>query len=199
MKTINLKNTLRVAGILSLMGTTLAMDGPSKDFVNIPTGNVRSRPSIGNLQSLIFENGQFTATINGKTRVVENHEVSKDLKTLIAINKLEEYINADGKLSIGKPGNAYIDLNGELLGGVSGDSDDGRYTVAGQEALNDPALIQRGLPAAVNGLIPQGRTPASWIGSQMRNAWNMGLADCVIGGIPITLANYNPHNHTPRH
>jgi hypothetical protein len=117
MKTVNFKNTLKVGGILSLMGTTLAMDGSSEDLLNIPTGNVRKGPSVGNVEKLTFENGQFTATINRETRIVENHEVSKDLKTLIAINKLEEYINADGKLSIGKPGNAYIDLNGELLGG----------------------------------------------------------------------------------
>jgi hypothetical protein len=116
MKAVNLKKTLRVAGILSLMGTTLAMDGASEDLLNIPTGNVRSRTSVGNVEKLTFEHGQFTATINGKTRIVENHEVSKDLKTLVAINKLYEYLNAGGKLSLGNPG-PYIDLHGELLGG----------------------------------------------------------------------------------
>lgn len=82
------------------INSKIAMDGSSEDALHISGSNIRKGPSVGNIENLTFENGQFSATVNGKIHNIKNYNMDKSLRRITDNNLLEKFIESDGKIII---------------------------------------------------------------------------------------------------
>lgn len=123
MKNVNFKKLMSTACLLGFVGTTSAMAGPDNDSFDIPEGKIRASHSIGKVEKLTFEDGQFTATINGKDHKIQKYDVDKSIRNASA-EQLEGFLQLGGSLIVGQlitighdEKDYSITIGGGLLGG----------------------------------------------------------------------------------
>lgn len=89
------------ACMLSFMGTTLVMAGPGDDSWDIPENHIYAPSRIGKVEKLTYEEGAFTATINGKDHKIHKYDVDKTIRDRSS-EDLEGFLQLGGSFIIGQ-------------------------------------------------------------------------------------------------